>query len=127
VRRLIFCSGKVYIDLITSEFREENTAVAIARVEQLYPLPLEHLLTTLDRYPDLGEVVWLQEEPANMGAWEFVRPYLTDLINERWPLRYMGRPRRASPAEGSTAWHKCNQEAIVEIAFKLGTGETNGN
>lgn len=127
VRRLIFCSGKVYVDLITSEFREESTAVAIARVEQLYPLPLEHLLTTLDRYPDLEEVVWLQEEPANMGAWEFVRPYLTDLIDERWPLRYMGRPRRASPAEGSTAWHKCNQQAIVELAFKLGTGENNGN
>jgi 2-oxoglutarate dehydrogenase E1 component len=119
VRRLILCSGKVYVDLVSSEFREEAPAVAIARLEQLYPFPHEDVTPVLEGYPHLEEVVWVQEEPRNMGAWESVRPALQGLIEGRWPLSYVGRPRRASPAEGSTTWHKVTQEAIVERAFEL--------
>ena len=60
----------------------------------------------LDRYPALREVCWVQEEPENMGAWEFVRPLLEELIGDRWPLRYIGRARNSSPSEGSSAWHQ---------------------
>lgn len=119
VRRLILCSGKVYVDLISSELREKTPQVAIARLEQLYPFPYEDAEPLLDEYPNLEEVVWLQEEPRNMGAWEAVRPHLYDLIDGRWPLDYVGRPRRASPAEGSTAWHKVTQQAIVERAYEM--------
>ena len=73
----------------------------------------------LDRYPSLREVVWLQEEPENMGAWEFVRPLLEELIGDRCPLRYIGRARSSSPSEGSSAWHQLNQKALVEQAFDL--------
>jgi 2-oxoglutarate dehydrogenase E1 component len=117
VRRLVLCSGKVYVDLISSERRANSPAVATARVEQLYPFPAEDLRPVLEAYPNLTEVVWLQEEPANMGAWESVRPCLQEMIGGRWPLRYVGRPRRASPAEGSSAWHTVNQAAIVKQAY----------
>ena len=119
VRRLVICSGKVYVDLISSERPEKTPEVAIARLEQLYPFPFEDARPVLERYPDVEEVVWVQEEPQNMGAWEAVRPCLQEIIDGRWPLRYVGRPRRASPAEGSTTWHNAMQEAIVQRAFEL--------
>jgi 2-oxoglutarate dehydrogenase E1 component len=72
----------------------------------------------VDRYPALKEIVWLQEEPANMGAWEYTRPCLEALAGDR-PVRYIGRPRLSSPAEGSTAWHRRNQQKIVESAFQF--------
>jgi 2-oxoglutarate dehydrogenase E1 component len=117
VERLILCSGKVYWDLIASELRAAHTDVAIVRVEQLYPFPDEDIAAVLERYGKAAEVVWLQEEPANMGAWEFERPLLEELLAGRRPLRYVGRPRSASPSEGSAAWHAANQRAIVEQAF----------
>jgi 2-oxoglutarate dehydrogenase E1 component len=117
VNRLILCSGKIYIDLVSSSYREKNRAVAICRVEQLYPFPQEELRPVLDHYPNLEEVVWVQEEPESMGAWEFVRPLLRRLIQGRWPLRYIGRDRSSSPAEGSSARHAHNEEAIVREAY----------
>jgi 2-oxoglutarate dehydrogenase E1 component len=118
VRRLVLCSGKVAVDLLTSEPRKDNTTVAIARVEQLYPFPDAAILDVMARYPKLREVCWVQEEPENMGAWEFVRPLLEQLIDQRWPLRYIGRVRNSSPSEGSSSWHAVNQRAIVEQAFE---------
>src|SRR5690606_34477993 len=94
VRRLIWCSGKVYVDLVSHEQRQETPDVAIARLEQLYPFPFEDVITVLDRYSQLEEVVWLQEEPQNMGAWESIRPEMEEAIGGRWPLRYSGRTRR---------------------------------
>jgi 2-oxoglutarate dehydrogenase E1 component len=117
VRRLVFCSGKMYVDLVTSEARKASPQVAVARLEQLYPFPHEDVPTILHRYPHLQEVLWVQEEPNNMGAWDGVRWSLRELIDGRWPLRYVGRPRRASPAEGSMTWHRATQAAIVEQAF----------
>ncbi|MFO7538838.1 MAG: 2-oxoglutarate dehydrogenase E1 component [Chloroflexota bacterium] len=125
IRRLIFCSGKVHVDLLHIQQRlleeEERLDVALVRVEQLYAFPEEEISAILDNYPNIEEVIWLQEEPANMGAWIYMQPRLTRLIADRWPLRYIGRPRRASPAEGSSAWHNRNQQAITEHAFNFET------
>jgi 2-oxoglutarate dehydrogenase E1 component len=119
IRRVVLCSGKVYVDLIGSERRKTSTDVAICRVEQLAPFPNVALRAVLDAYSSVRDIVWLQEEPENMGAWDFMRPLLEDLIGDRCPLRYVGRARSASPSEGSSAWHQLNQRAIVERAFDL--------
>ncbi|MGZ2980101.1 hypothetical protein, partial [Pseudomonas aeruginosa] len=74
-------------------------------------------LPVIDSYPNLEEVYWVQEEPSNMGAWEFVAPLLNDALARRWPLHYVGRPRSSSPAEGSSSWHAVKQEAVLKRAF----------
>jgi 2-oxoglutarate dehydrogenase E1 component len=117
IKRLVLCSGKVYVDLISSDLRKAATEVAIVRVEQLYPFPKVALAEVLETYPAVRDVVWLQEEPENMGAWEFMRPLLQELLGARRPLRYIGRARSASPSEGSSAWHQLNQRVLVEQAF----------
>jgi 2-oxoglutarate dehydrogenase E1 component len=120
VRRLVFCSGKVYVDLaaVREDKLEEddNSKVALTRLEQLYPFPEADVGAEIEQYADAEEIVWLQEEPANMGAWEYVRPCLEALAGDR-PVRYIGRPRRSSPAEGSTTWHRRNQQAITQQAY----------
>ena len=118
VRRLVLCSGKVFVDLVSSEQRKTGANVALVRVEQLYPFPFDQIRDLLDGYPKLRDVCWVQEEPENMGAWEFVRPLLEQLIDGRWPLRYIGRVRNSSPSEGSAAWHAANQRAIVDQTFE---------
>ena len=87
----------MYVDLITSDLRGKADKIAICRVEQLYPFPKNALGEVLAGYPALRDVVWLQEEPENMGAWEFIRPLLEEMIGDRYPLRYIGRARSASP------------------------------
>ena len=118
IKRVVLCSGKVAIDLLTSDRRAASKDVAIVRVEQLYPFPEVALAEALSAYSSVNDVVWLQEEPENMGAWEFVRPLLEELIGDR-PLRYIGRARSASPSEGSSAWHQMNQRALIEQVFEL--------
>jgi 2-oxoglutarate dehydrogenase E1 component len=120
VRRLVLCTGKVYVDANTAERRASAVDVALCRVEQLYPFPADAIQQVIAGYPDLKEVVWLQEEPENMGAWEFVRPLLEDGIGARYPLRYIGRARSSSPSEGSAAWHHINQNMLVEQVFDRG-------
>ena len=121
VRRLAFCSGKVAVDLLTSEPRKDNPNVAIVRVEQLYPFPEDAIRTIIDRYSNVREVCWVQEEPENMGAWEFARPLLESIVDGRHPLRYIGRSRNSSPSEGSSSWHAANQRAIVDQVFEAKT------
>ncbi len=123
IRRLVLCSGKVYVDLVTSEYREKKTNIAICRIEQLYPFRTDEVRQVLNRYPKLQEVVWVQEEPENMGAWEYLRPMLSELVRNQWRLRYIGRSRSSSPAEGSSARHALNQEAIVQKAFSARLAE----
>jgi len=118
VKRLVLCSGKVAVDLFTSERRKDNPHVAIVRVEQLYPFPSDVIRDLLDRYSSVREVCWVQEEPENMGAWEFARPELEQILDGRWPLRYIGRSRNSSPSEGSSSWHAANQRAIVDQVFE---------
>ncbi len=117
VKRLILCTGKVAVDLFVSPQRAANPHVAICRVEQLYPLPINEIHTTIEAYPNLEEVVWVQEEPENMGAWEFVRPSLEGLVGAR-RLAVLARPRSSSPSEGSAARHAQTQERLVSRAFE---------
>ena len=117
ITRLVLCSGKVYVDVVSSSHRAAARDLAICRVEQLYPFPGTALRELLGGYPALTSVVWLQEEPENMGAWEFMRPLLEEVIANRCPLRYIGRVRNSSPSEGSAAWHHLNQAALVDQVF----------
>ncbi len=117
VTRLVLCSGKVGVDLDTSPLRAETTSVAVARVEQLAPFPKTALGKTLALYPNLREIVWLQEEPKNMGAWAFMDPKLREIANGL-PVSYIGRPERASPAEGAADLHATEQKRIVTEAFQ---------
>ena len=117
VRRLALCSGKVYYDLIAADEREEAEDVALIRFEQLYPFPGPDLRELLDHYDQATELVWVQEEPANMGAWSFIQPLLEAVAGGRLSLGYAGRPERASPAEGYKKAHDKEQLRIVRQTF----------
>jgi 2-oxoglutarate dehydrogenase E1 component len=119
VNSLMLCSGRVYMDLITSQLRKETPNVGIARLEQLYPFPKEALDGLLERYSNLERLIWVQEEPLNMGAWNYLRPRLRQLTEDRYPLHYVGRPESSSPAEGSSTTYRANQQALIEQAFKF--------
>jgi 2-oxoglutarate dehydrogenase E1 component len=116
VRRVILCSGKVFVDLAGSDRRAAARDVAICRVEQLYPVPSQSLRAALDVFGSADDIVWMQEEPINMGAWDFIRPHLIDAAAGR-PVRVVARPRSASPAEGSAARHARQQQMLIEAAF----------
>ena len=122
IRRLLLCSGKIYVDLLTSERMAQHPEVGIARLEQVAPFPLEDVSELLGRYPALETLAWVQEEPLNMGAWEFVRSHLEQAAAGRVPLQVVARRPSASPAEGSNALHIYNQQRLVEQAFSGETG-----
>jgi 2-oxoglutarate dehydrogenase E1 component len=117
VRRLVLCSGKIYYDLAGHELREGARHVAIARIEQLYPFPVEAKAAVVASYPNLAEVVWAQEEPQNMGPWRAIRHRLEENLPEGVKLRYVGRPWRASPSEGYPTAHLREQDRIVREAL----------
>src|SRR3954462_721757 len=117
VRRLVLCSGKVYYDLAGHELRGAATHVAIARIEQLYPFPVEEKAALVASYPRLAEVVWAQEEPQNMGPWRAIRHRLEENLPPGVGLRYVGRPWRASPSEGYPTAHLREQDRIVREAL----------
>jgi 2-oxoglutarate dehydrogenase E1 component len=110
VTRLVFCSGKIYYDLTE---KERPSTIGIIRVEELAPWPQRELSRVVDMYPNVEEVVWAQEEPKNMGAWTYVQPRLRASIGTLPMLRYIGRPERASPAEGHHNDHVQMQARIV--------------
>jgi 2-oxoglutarate decarboxylase len=124
IERLVLCSGKVYYDVEASEARKAAPAVALARIELLYPLPKDDLRDLVAAYPNLRELVWLQEEPRNKGAWRYIAHHLRDLAPRRpdggVALSFVGRPERASAAEGYPAPHLKEQARIVGAAL----GET---
>ncbi len=121
IRRLLLCSGKVYYDLAQAKQKrsEEQGAsdVAIVRLEQMYPWPEGDLSAAIERYPGASEVYWVQEEPANMGAWTFVRDRLQGLLLPNQSLSFSGRSASASTAVGSLRIHRLEQEALVAAAF----------
>lgn len=117
VDRLVFCSGKFYVDLMESKHQDSHPNVAVVRVEQLYPFPADDLQAVISRYPNLKQIVWAQEEPKNMGAWEFINYRLKKMVGPSIPVNYVGRRRSSSPAEGSKSAHQVNQSMIVEYAF----------
>jgi 2-oxoglutarate decarboxylase len=117
VTRLVFCSGKVYYDVVTSPHRAGARHVAVARIELLYPFPREEVRRVVENYPGLEEIVWLQEEPSNMGARKWVVPQLEAITGGAVPVRYVSRPERSSPAEGYPAAHRAEQERLVREAL----------
>lgn len=117
VRRLVLCSGKVFYDLSGSEEWSQNRTVDVARIERLYPFPERHLREIISAYPGLEQLLWVQEEPANMGAWSYIRPRLEQVAGEELSVGYAGRSERASPAEGDSAAHAREQASIIAAAF----------
>ncbi len=118
VQRILLCSGKVYYDLEAARRTAGKDDVAILRLEQLYPFPLAQLEAALAPYPSQAEVLWVQEEPANMGAWWFIRARFCDRMFGR-PLRVVARPESSSPAVGAKKVHDKEQRALVEEALGL--------
>jgi 2-oxoglutarate dehydrogenase E1 component len=117
ITRLVLCSGKVYYDLHPEAEHMTAGRPALARVEQLYSFPDFELRELFARYPNLREVVWAQEEPKNMGAWDYLDDKLTAILPVGVTLRYAGRPERASPAEGYPAAHAAEQARLVADAL----------
>ncbi|HET7855216.1 MAG TPA: 2-oxoglutarate dehydrogenase E1 component [Gaiellaceae bacterium] len=118
VRRLVIVSGKLYYDIVGHDQRASATSIAVARLEQLYPFPVGAAEALVASYPRLEEVVWAQEEPQNMGAWRAIRHRLEDAVGEL-PLRFVGRPWRASTSEGYPTAHARMQDRIVREALEL--------
>jgi multifunctional 2-oxoglutarate metabolism enzyme len=119
VTRLVLCTGKIYYDLVGHPSREGNDGVAIGRVELLYPFPEGQLQELVATYPNLTEVVWVQEEPRNMGARAHMSPRLMQILPDHLAFGYIGRPERASPGEGYPAAHNIEQNRIIRTALDL--------
>nr|NGX51600.1 2-oxoglutarate dehydrogenase E1 component [Chlamydiota bacterium] len=113
--RLIFCSGKVYYDLIENRKRSD---IALIRIEQLYPLHTQKVQAIIEKYKDATECFWVQEEHHNQGAWNAIAPLIQKLLPEKLTLRYVGRERSASPAAGSLALHKAQLETLLKEALE---------
>jgi 2-oxoglutarate dehydrogenase E1 component len=124
VTRIAFCTGKVYYDLYQARQKAGQKHVALVRLEQVYPFPddkqfeLDSIEAILKQYPNAKEVLWVQEEPKNMGAWSFVAPRFRGLLPPKLGLRYVGRAEAASPAAGSHRIHEEEQHKLVEEALE---------
>jgi 2-oxoglutarate decarboxylase len=118
VKRVILCAGKVFYDLLAARRKSEDSSVALVRVEQLYPLPDEEIADALAAYPGVADIVWVQEEPANQGAWAHMALNLPELLPEGAALRRVSRAEGASPAAGSSKVHEAEQAALVKAALE---------
>jgi multifunctional 2-oxoglutarate metabolism enzyme len=119
VDRVLLCSGKIYYDLLTARAERGLADVAIVRLEQLYPLPVDEVKAALAMFPNATDVAWVQEEPANQGAWSFIALNLTEQL-DGVPLRRISRPAAAAPSVGSAKLHEVEQAAVVEAALPRG-------
>ena len=121
VKRVVFCTGKLFYDLVKErQARSNNTSelVAFVRLEELCPFPFSQVRETLSRYCNAQEFVWLQEEPRNQGAYGHVAPRLQDILRHSGKdLRYLGRKEDAVPAPGIARLYSAQQKALVEAAF----------
>jgi 2-oxoglutarate dehydrogenase E1 component len=123
VKRIVFCSGKVYYELAETRRVEKLERVAIVRIEELYPFPVDEYARTIARYPHATEIVWCQEEPQNQGAWYQIRHRLQEPLTAAHQLFYAGRPSAAAPASGIHALHIRQQQALVSAALAAETRE----
>ncbi|CRZ69796.1 2-oxoglutarate dehydrogenase E1 component [Vibrio cholerae] len=119
VKRVVFCSGKVYYDLLEQRRANEQQDVAIVRIEQLYPFPLEEVQAAIANYTNVVDYVWCQEEPQNQGAWYSSQHNFRAAIPAGADLKYAGRPASASPAVGYMSVHMKQQKALIEDALTL--------
>ncbi len=120
VRRVLFCSGKVYYDLLAARRERDIGDIAIVRVEQLYPFPEKEIVAALSPYTTAREVFWVQEEPWNMGAWHDMYRRLRRVIGDKRALGYAGRPAAASPAVGSYKLHQAEAAELIDNALRKG-------
>jgi multifunctional 2-oxoglutarate metabolism enzyme len=120
VKRVLFCSGKVYYDLVQARANRGITDTALVRLEQLYPLPVDEVRAAIASYPNASDFAWVQEEPANQGAWTFIALNLLEHL-DGVSLRRISRPAAAAPAVGSTRLHDAEQHALTEAALPRGT------
>jgi len=127
IRRVILCSGKIAIDLLAHESRAHNEDIAVVRVEMLYPFPGEELKKILANYPRAREIVWVQEEPRNMGAWSYMFPRLTEIVNPTATIDVIARPDRSTPAVGFWDLFVVEQERIIAEASSLPLKQPGGN
>jgi 2-oxoglutarate dehydrogenase E1 component len=119
VTRLVLCSGKIYYDIVGHAVREESPGAAVGRIELLYPFPQSEILALIDQYPNLQEVVWVQEEPRNMGARAHMSPRLMQVLPEHLRIGYIGRPERAASGEGYPIAHAMEQDRIITAALDV--------
>ncbi len=118
VTRVLLVSGKLYWDLAARKKKENREDIAIVRIEQLYPIPRRRIAETLDRYPNVSEFFWVQEEPANQGAWPFLGLALPELLPERLAgIKRVSRRAMSAPSSGSSKVHAVEQQEIIETAF----------
>jgi 2-oxoglutarate dehydrogenase E1 component len=122
IERVVFCSGKVYYDLLEARHARGLTNVAIIRIEQLYPFPKEEFEETVALYQDTTEIIWCQEEPQNQGAWDQIKHRFHHLIEQGKQPYYVGRAASAAPAVGHRSVHVAQQERLVDEAL---TGRIN--
>lgn len=118
VRRLLICAGKVYYDLLAEQEKRPSPDTAIVRIEQLYPFPDRYFSKILEFYPKILEAFWVQEEPQNMGAWNYIHRHIIPSLPVGCDFRYVGRPERASPASGSYRIYRQEQEKLVQAAYE---------
>ena len=123
VTRVVFCSGKVYFDLLDSRRGDGLHNIAIVRVEQLYPFPAEEYAAIIKKYSNAKEVVWCQEEPQNQGAWYQIRHRLQESLSKDHQLLYAGRAPAAAPATGIPQMHQEQQQALVDAALRSNSTE----
>ena len=121
VKRVVFCSGKVYYDLLDQRRKDEQEDVAIVRIEQIYPFPMEDVKAAIESYINVEDFVWCQEEPQNQGAWYCSQHNFRAAIPTGTDLKYAGRPASASPAVGYMSVHLKQQKALVEDALTIGS------
>jgi 2-oxoglutarate dehydrogenase E1 component len=115
--RVLLCTGKIYYELLEARQQRGAEDMAIIRLEQLYPLPALQLRSALERYDEGTKVIWVQEEPENMGAWRYLRICLGEQLFELFPFKGITRTESASPATGSPGSHKMEQRQLINRAF----------
>jgi 2-oxoglutarate dehydrogenase E1 component len=125
VKYVILCSGKIYYELLSKRRAKQRTDFAIIRVEQLYPFPGPELNKVLACYTATKELVWVQEEPKNQGAWDFVKPRIPAMLDKTWNLNYVGRESSSAPAVGSAKLHAVQQRDLINRAMKFNTNKKN--
>lgn len=119
VNHIIFCTGRIYYDIMDVLEKQQNNQTAVIRIQQLYPLALDEIKLLLKKYNSFKNCAWVQEEPSNMGAWEFIHPQLNALLPQNISLKYVGRKRSASTAVGSPAFHKKQHDKIMAELIEI--------
>ncbi|XRX42844.1 MAG: 2-oxoglutarate dehydrogenase E1 component [Buchnera aphidicola (Eriosoma harunire)] len=119
IKRIIFCTGKIYYDLLESVHVNKQCDISIIRIEQLYPFPTNNIKQSISSYLNVKDFVWCQEEPKNQGAWQFIKNYICNIIPINATLNYIGRPMSASTATGYSILHKEQQKKIINNALHI--------